>query len=1596
MDGSSQSVLDLSAASPPCLELVSYNEGRVIWVHPLVIPAYVAAGSAFVFATRYFFSHIRSISETDEPIIESDGAATRAEATSETKTRVQILGGSTIYSFRLTRLLCVLVLLGLSAVTFFTDASKPAEHPFPSGTHDRFHVAKRAWLEFALCLTYLYAALLATLSVTAKPKVALTTTRHLTVLLLATFAVYGYRDIWPLATFTSSPVDQNEDSLLWAKVTILGVTSIVIPLTVPRQYIPYDLKNPAEVPDPSQVASIFSLATYCFLDSIVFLAYRIPHLSIDLLPPLADYDSATNLISKSFKHLDPFSGSPRRHVFWGIMKIYSREYITLGFLVFAKVLATFFGPVGIKGLLGYIESHGEGAALRPWFWIALLFLGPVISTLTMQRYMFITTGLLVQAEAIFTQLVFEHALRIRLIAEVSEGKATSENGDSAIATPHTASVSAADTAVNGGEGPSADNQGAKVPSPLPEDTAGRDAKGSNLIGKINNLVTSDLSNLTEGRDFVYDVVQIPLQTAICVWLLYSYLGWSAFVGMACTVILFPVPGMVAQMSQTVQEQATAQTDARVQIVTETMSVLRMVKMFGWEPKMDERVAKKRAEELKLLKKKQLLWLANNIINYFIPILTMIVTFGTYTAIMKQELRPSTAFSSLAIFTMLSDQFHRIFFAAPRMIQAKISMDRITDFLHNTELLDKYTATDEPVGVRMQNDDNRNVIGFGNASFTWANDDVTTGTMTPSRRRFILRIDDELVFKKGCFNIIIGPTGSGKTSLLMGLLGELHFVPLSVGSWYNLPREGGVAYAAQESWVQNETIKANIVFGAAYDEARYNKVIYQCGLKRDLSLFDAGDNTEVGEKGLTLSGGQKARITLARAVYSSAETILLDDVLAALDVHTARWIVEKCFKGDLLRGRTVLLVTHNVAIASPIADYVVSLGINGTIASRGTVSDALGKDEKLKAMLAEEEREIEEDDKEIDSKDPDTEIQPKRDGKLIVAEEVELGHVTWDSMKLFLSSLANPYGIPFWLTFFGGLLLCDIAMSLQTWWMGHWAEQYDIVASPSQVHISFYLGIYVAILIFSLVVYATGCTAYVYGSLRASTAIHRKLVRSILGTNLRWLDTTPTSRVIARCTQDIHAVDTDVAESFLDVATLFINMAIKLVAIVILTPIFLLPGVLLAVMGIWCARVYMKAQISVKREMSNAKAPVLGNFGAAIAGLTSIRAYGAQLAFRQESHVRLERYVRASRAFYNLNRQAYALRFRLAVLWVNFRIEILGAVFSAALAAYMVYVPGSSNSSSNIGFSLNMAVTFSGAILWWVIVLNDFEVHGNSLERIKAYIDIEQEPKASKEGIPPAYWPASGDLRVDNLSARYSTEGPDVLHNLSFHINSGERVGIVGRTGSGKSSLALALLRCILTEGNVYYDGLPMRSVNLDSLRSNITIIPQMPELLSGSLRENLDPFGQYDDATLNSALRAAGFFSLQDNSDENQFTLDSGISGGGGNLSVGQRQIVALARAIVRGSKLLILDEATSAIDYQTDAIIQSSLRHELKDDVTLLTIAHRLQTIMDADKVMVLDAGNIVEFDKPSELLKKKEGLFRSLVEESNDKDALYALVRK
>ncbi|CCM00579.1 uncharacterized protein FIBRA_02614 [Fibroporia radiculosa] len=1546
------------------------------WYDTLNIPAYISCASAAILLFEIlrckFIQCLRGEhSVLGKPPVEPCSAK-----------HIDRHGGPTIFAFKCARLLACIILFCLSVL------------PLLSLADDTVEADATLWRDFGLCVTYTYASLLALISVIAKPTRSVS--RHLAIVLLFTWGVYMYRDVWPLATFTLTPIDSAEGSLLWGKISLLTLAAVLVPICMPNRHIPIDPSDPI-VAHPEQTASILSLMLYGWLDKTVLEANRVSHLGLEGLPPLADYDHTKNLVKSCYPCLDPFQITKRRHLFWGLMRIFRTQYIVLCLMLMSRTVAYLASPVGVNRLLNYLEKGGEGQVVRPWVWIAFLFFGPVLGSIAFQWYCYTSTTTITRAKAVITQLVFDHALRIRVKAEVEENGSNSaseavvsESASMVIPATfqETAETTSEDTIIQ--ESASTTDNSSLGKQRAPETNLVNDSKqksgpadvkqGANLLGKINNLVTSDMANISLGRDFPFwwrFLFRSRFALGFCIRF------WdgvcSALVGMMVMAAMVPLPGWIASLLQNLQVKKMEKTDARVQSVTEILNVIRMIKMFGWEGRMQDRLAHRRDEELTYMRKYKLLDFLIGYINHLIPVITMIVTYTLFTVVMKGELTASIVFSSITniaignAFGLWDDAIHYSRQVSPFPLSmsyltvgaAKVSLDRVNEFLHETELLDQFSSgtSDSVFSSEFPGNDN-DVIGIRDAAFTWTSSNDGTLTPGPNQRNFTLRIEGEVTFKRGYTNLIVGPTGSGKTSMLMALLGEMHYIPAGPDSFVNLPRSGGIAYAAQESWVQNETIRDNILFGASYDEERYSKVIEQCGLRRDLELLEAGDKTEVGEKGLTLSGGQKARITLARAVYSSAEIVLLDDVLAALDVHTAKWIVEKCFCGDLIRGRTIILVTHNVALASSVAEFVVSMGTDGRIHSQGSLSKALEDDKLLSTEFAEQRKEELKVD--IDAEQPAQE-KPSA-GKLIVAEEIAEGHVGWSTWKMFITALGGQHSLIFWTVCVGTFIGSEVLATLQIWFLGLWSREYE-THPASEVPVSYFLSGYTVIQVVTILCFTTSYGSYIFATLRASRKIHTTLVTSILGTTLRWLDKTPASRIITRCTQDIQAVDGEINQYFYWFMMHSGTIIVKLGSVVVMAPIAFVSGGLVAVMGGLCGQVYIRAQLAVKREVSVAEAPVLGHFNAAIAGLTSLRAYGVQESFRLQSFSRIDRYTRTTRILHALNQ------------WIAIRIDTLGALFTTSLASYLVY--GRTFNASNTGFSLNVAVAFSSNIIWWVRLLNELEVSGNSLERIQQYQEIEQEPKPSTNHAPPAYWPASGTLRVEKLSARYSEDGPCVLHDISFEIKSGERVGIVGRTGSGKSSLTLALLRCILTEGAVFYDGIRTDTINLDGLRSKITIIPQVPELLSGTLRQNLDPFQQHDDAVLNDALRAAGLFSLQSETDESRITLDSQLASAGNNLSVGQRQILALARAIVRQSKLLILDEATSAIDYETDTIIQASLRRELGKDVTLLTIAHRLQTIMDADKIMVLDAGRIIEFGRPIDLLNKEGGILRTMVQQ-------------
>lgn len=839
----------------------------------------------------------------------------------------------------------------------------------------------------------------------------------------------------------------------------------------------------------------------------------------------------------------------------------------------------------------------------------------------------------------------------------------------------------------------------------------------------------------------------------------------------------------------------------------------------------------------------------------------------------------------------------------------------------------------------------------------------------------------------------------------------------------------VAYVAQTAWLTNATIRENIIFGEEFDSARYERVIKDCALVKDFQTLAGGDLTEIGEKGINLSGtiiynagGQKQRISLARACYSRAGFVLLDDPLSAVDAPTAKYLLQQCILG-CLRGRTCILVSHAVALVVPYADYCIVVK-NGEIACQGSPESIVANPEadglfglSLQAELLEEQEDL-------------TNKHPVAAGlgtgtALVQAEEKADGSVRWDIYKnYFLAS----GGILFIVLFISSFFIVSMAKVGNDWWLKHWTDSANLplafnhteaIANPvsnygtnseyvkSRVNnfmqnsvlkdaypaiddqgsnALFYVGIYAIFGVSVMLANNLQIGIVLGGSWIGSRNIHRKLLDSILGAPLRFFETTPIGRVLNRFSKDIENVDMMVMESVEYFISRIISGATIVAVIGSVVPPFLIaiPPIIFLYKQI--AQKYLKTSRELKRIESVTRSPIYAQFSETLSGVATIRAYGVQKRFSDNI-----------RNMVDANHQSFFYIWA-ANRWLCLRTDILSGlvVFFSGIAVIVSGVePGWA------ALTITYALDFTNVLLWTVRTHAEMEMAMNSVERIEEYMAIEQEPPAIIEGRrPDANWPANGAVKVDGLSIRYAPDQADVLRNVSFEILAHEKLAVVGRTGAGKSTLSLAFFRILpLSGGSITIDGIDINDIGLLDLRSRLTVIPQDPVLFTGTVRTNLDPLEERTDQELWDALdRAHLSDSLQKSNIDNDlldpaaFTLDYAVTENGANFSQGQRQLLCLARALLRGSRIVFLDEATASVDNETDMKIQKTIRQEFKSS-TVVCIAHRLRTVIDYDKILVLDKGRVVEFGAPSDLINTKQGAFRAMCEETGEFEELVQL---
>ncbi|KAJ4390767.1 hypothetical protein N0V93_004365 [Gnomoniopsis smithogilvyi] len=1346
---------------------------------------------------------------------------------------------------------------------------------------------------------------------------------------------------------------------------------LVIALCTPREWAPpaasFEIAHRSvdAGPAPEETCSWGNLyLTFEWLSPLIWKGCRRP-VEMDELPPLPWYDEPLYLLSKVQE-----AREKSKSTFWTVIRFLHKEISLMVFFTAITFTVDLVRPFAMYQLLAYIVSP-KTAVLKPAMWLILLFVGPMTKTVFFQQYIFTSTRLVVRTKAGLTQELYARAMSsMELDGDVlndAKGKAVT-------------------------------------------------AKKTTHAGQLQNLMSGDIDAIWQARDIIMVGVGAPLGAGIAFIGLYSILGWPALVGITLLVLGIPFPVYIAQLMGKSQRQVKATLDARISLISEYLGSIRTIKYFAWEDAMTKIVDSAREQEQKVLWHISLLWMLLGQVGEIMPMIALVAMFSLYTAVLKEPLTAQVAFTTLTLVATMRENITMLGYFSKHLMNAKISIERLDRYFNSTKPLIKY-----PEGPLCIKD--------------------ATFRRTQSAD-FVLE-DVSIDFVEGGLNTIQGASGSGKTTLLLAILGE------TIKEAGEVTRAEDVAFSSQTPWLQNETIKNNILFSSEYEEVRYNRVIEACCLPEDLAELANGDETEVGENGTALSGGQKSRVALARALYSKAPLLLLDDIFSALDAKTASSVWELCFCGDLLKGRTVVLVTQINWIAEQ-SDLTVRLE-NGTIVSK---EQNLGVVRKS-IQLAKDEVEGDTN-KPINGTDENgahgANGPANGNGKAKKPAAAKKNEID-DEMKA--TGKTGRLSFFQYMIYFGGVgyalfALFSTFLALGVYyginlWVGIWVDEVD---SGNSRDISYYLGIYTALAVGSLVLDAFQFLIFANGGWKAAKRLHADFIRSVMNVSLDWFKETPTGRVVNRFSRDMAALDNMLYRLLLGTVVLVIGLIFQMAAISSIMPIFLIPGLIAILIGTATGEAYTRTAVVVKRLVSSSQSPVFSQFADDMAGIQIIRARkGIPQSFANLLAERLRGYNRASETNFNLNR------------WVALRIDVVTAIVTV-LAGMIAISKIGIIPAGLVGFSLNNASGLSTSILYMVRMLNELEVELQSFHRVREYASLEPEEKAATPDVHqpkslttyeplansiPKNWPQTGAIEFRNVTIRYDPNGPDILKDVNLSFSAGERIAVVGRTGSGKSTLVLSLLRfTTIVQGQILYDGVDITRIPRKRLRQALTIIPQEAVLFNGTVGTNLDPAGEVAPEVCSHALRSCeGIASFQfrdrdldlepngNNSSSNLpssndeddtsllpneqtpllstappalaavaksasgLSLDTTVDAKGENFSHGQRQVLSLCRALVRRSKLMLLDEATASMDYETDKGIQAVLRDELFQagrERTLVTIAHRLRTIADYDRVVVMGAGRVLEMGSPKELFTAK-GSFYDIVQHSGEVQDLEAI---
>ncbi|XP_033091521.1 multidrug resistance-associated protein 1 [Trachypithecus francoisi] len=1115
------------------------------------------------------------------------------------------------------------------------------------------------------------------------------------------------------------------------------------------------------------------------------------------------------------------------------------------------------------------------------------------------------------------------------------------------------------------------------------------ARKSSTVGEIVNLMSVDAQRFMDLATYINMIWSAPLQVILALYLLWLNLGPPILAGVAVMVLMVPVNAVMALKTKTYQVAHMKSKDNRIKLMNEILNGIKVLKLYAWELAFKDKVLAIRQEELKVLKKSAYLAAVGTFTWVCTPFLVALCTFAVYVTIDKNNiLDAQKAFVSLALFNILRFPLNILPMVISSIVQASVSLKRLRIFLSHEEL--------EPDSIErrpVKDGGDMNSITVRNATFTWARSDP------PTLNGITFSIPE------GALVAVVGQVGCGKSSLLSALLAEMDKVEGHVAI------KGSVAYVPQQAWIQNDSLQENILFGRQLEEPYYRSVIQACALLPDLEILPSGDRTEIGEKGVNLSGGQKQRVSLARAVYCNADIYLFDDPLSAVDAHVGKHIFENVIgpKG-MLKNKTRILVTHGMSYLPQVDVIIVMSG--GKISEMGSYQELLARDgafaEFLRTYASAEQEQDPEDNgvtgisgpgkeaKQMEngmlvtdsagkqlqrqlsssssysgdiSRQHNSTAELQKDGakkeetwKLMEADKAQTGQVKlsvyWDYMKaigLFISFLSI------------FLFICNHVAALSSnYWLSLWTD--DPIVNGTQEHTKVRLSVYGALGISQGIAVFGYSMAVSIGGILASRYLHVDLLHSILRSPMSFFERTPSGNLVNRFSKELDTVDSMIPEVIKMFMGSLFNVIGACIVILLATPIAAIIIPPLGLIYFFVQRFYVASSRQLKRLESVSRSPVYSHFNETLLGVSVIRAFEEQERFIHQSDLKVDE-----------NQKAYYPSI-VANRWLAVRLECVGNCI-VLFAALFAVISRHSLSAGLVGLSVSYSLQVTTYLNWLVRMSSEMETNIVAVERLKEYSETEKEaPWQIQETAPPSNWPQVGRVEFRNYCLRYREDLDFVLRHINVTINGGEKVGIVGRTGAGKSSLMLGLFRINESaEGEIIIDGINIARIGLHDLRFKITIIPQDPVLFSGSLRMNLDPFSQYSDEEVWTSLELAhlkGFVSALPDK------LDHECAEGGENLSVGQRQLVCLARALLRKTKILVLDEATAAVDLETDDLIQSTIRTQF-EGCTVLTIAHRLNTIMDYTRVIVLDKGEIQEYGAPSDLLQQR-GLFYNMAKDA------------